>query len=483
MGKRTTIAAMVIVVSVQVWVGRASCPSADVTGDCFVDFHDLADVTAQWLTGDHREARTATYIVASSDAPAHVKAEADFICDGTADEQEIQAAVDSLSAEGGEIYLHGVFVLDDAVVVEDKPIVFRGCGVNWYWDKYPGDNYVGTMIVPSEDNTGEGASSLLIYRSSIPHTKGMYFGGLYEIGFCGRPSLQGFVGTDSVAVDISSEGDFAIYHCGFFYLPYEYPVKLNCHGAWIENCDIEDCASATGALYLGRHRNWVVNCYFRGNKQDIYAIASEHFIVNCRFSDTGRNQLYLQTPVEVIISNCFFNTWNQDASDYAAIEFQSGGARRVLITNSYFTFGDTGTAPAIWDNGKAISHVTIANNIFYNKAPNQQAIAVSAAVAPCKIAHNIGDDEIVTGTVALQRFGTSYLDSSSGVVTATLPDGLMPGDIKIIRMSDAANSSTVSVRRDAAGNPKVGTFSTTDDYWILMWSGNEWVTVAASCAF
>jgi len=430
-----------------------------------------------------RDVRAASLVVAASNAPANVKAQADFVCDGVADDVEIQAAIDKLDSEGGEIYLHGVFFVDDAIVVENKPIVFRGCGVNWYWSGYPGDNYVGTMIVPSEDNTGAGASSLFVYRSSNPGTSGMYFGGLYEIGFCGQPSLQGFVGTASVAVDISSEGDFCIYHCGFFYLPYEYPIKLNCHGAWIENCDIEDNASATGALYLNDYRNWVVNCYFRGNKQDIYAVASEHFITNCRFSDTRRNQFYLQTAVEMLISNCFFNTWNQDSGNYAAIEFQSGGARRVMISNCYFTFSDTHGAPAIWDNGQSISNVSISNCIFHNRASGQRAITVSNAVAPMSIKGNINDDETVTGTVTLQRFGTSYLDSSGGAVTATLPDGLMPGDVKVIRMSDASNASTVSVTHHKTSNPEVGTFNATTDYWMLMWSGDEWVTVDATCSF
>jgi len=430
-----------------------------------------------------RKARTATYVVAASNAPAHVKAQADYVCDGTADEKEIQAAVDAISSEGGEIYLHGVFFLDDNILVEDKPIVFRGAGVNWYWSGYPGDNYVGTMIVPSESNTGSGASSLFVYHSTNPGTSGMYFGGLYEIGFCGQPSYQSYVGVGSIAVDISSEGDFCIYHCGFFYLPYEYPIKLNCHGAWIQNCDIEDCASATGALYLSDYRNWVVNCYFRGNKQDIYAVASEHFIINCRFSDTRRTQLYLQTPVEMIISNCFFNTWNQDNGAYGAIEFQAGGARRVIISNCYFSFTNTNGKPAIWDNGQAVSNISIANNIFYNRASGQRAITLTGAVAPTSVRGNVNDDETVTGTVTLQQFSTSYLDSSGGAVTATLPDGLMPGDIKVIRMSDATNSSTVTVTHHKTSDPEVGTFDATTDYWILAWSGDEWVTIDATCSF
>ena len=40
--------------------------------------------------------RTATYVVAASDARDEVKAQADYVCDETADDVEIQAAVDAL---------------------------------------------------------------------------------------------------------------------------------------------------------------------------------------------------------------------------------------------------------------------------------------------------------------------------------------------------------------------------------------------------
>jgi hypothetical protein len=42
--------------------------------------------------------RAATKVVAASDAPTDVKARADYVCDGTADDVEIQAAIDALTA-------------------------------------------------------------------------------------------------------------------------------------------------------------------------------------------------------------------------------------------------------------------------------------------------------------------------------------------------------------------------------------------------
>ena len=42
--------------------------------------------------------RTATKVVAASDADAHSKGLADYVCDGTADDVQIQAAIDAATA-------------------------------------------------------------------------------------------------------------------------------------------------------------------------------------------------------------------------------------------------------------------------------------------------------------------------------------------------------------------------------------------------
>lgn len=47
--------------------------------------------------GDYHVTRSATYVIAGSDAPAHVKAQADRVCTGTADDVVIQAVIDALT--------------------------------------------------------------------------------------------------------------------------------------------------------------------------------------------------------------------------------------------------------------------------------------------------------------------------------------------------------------------------------------------------
>ena len=64
----------------------------------------------------------ATVVVASDGS-------GDFNTDGTADDVEIQAAVDSLPATGGCMYIkEGVYYLDNAIVINGPNITIKGCG-------------------------------------------------------------------------------------------------------------------------------------------------------------------------------------------------------------------------------------------------------------------------------------------------------------------------------------------------------------------
>ncbi|MDD4985453.1 MAG: right-handed parallel beta-helix repeat-containing protein [Dehalococcoidales bacterium] len=65
--------------------------------------------------------RTATFVVAASDASAQFKLQADYICDGTADDVQIQEAIDALPASGGRVVLsEGIFTVNDRIDVSSN---------------------------------------------------------------------------------------------------------------------------------------------------------------------------------------------------------------------------------------------------------------------------------------------------------------------------------------------------------------------------
>lgn len=63
--------------------------------------------------------RSATYVVAASNSLANQKAQADYVCDGTADEVQIQAAIDALSSRGGTVLLaEGTYTCSENVTLD-----------------------------------------------------------------------------------------------------------------------------------------------------------------------------------------------------------------------------------------------------------------------------------------------------------------------------------------------------------------------------
>ncbi len=86
--------------------GVAALPGTPVATTWSVGAFAFRGISAYDLNAIHENmVRTATYVVAASDAPSHVKKQADYVCDGTDDQVEIQAAIDALPAEGGSVHL------------------------------------------------------------------------------------------------------------------------------------------------------------------------------------------------------------------------------------------------------------------------------------------------------------------------------------------------------------------------------------------
>jgi len=74
-------------------------------------------------------ARAATFTVAASDATPKVRETADYLCDGVADNVQIQAAIDALPAGGGKVALsEGNVVLDAGLTIISKAAVLEGAG-------------------------------------------------------------------------------------------------------------------------------------------------------------------------------------------------------------------------------------------------------------------------------------------------------------------------------------------------------------------
>ena len=98
--------------------------------------------------------RTATYVVAASDAPDHVKRQADYVCDGIDDQVEIQAAIDALPASGGTVHLSaGNYLISETIrIVRRDNTTLSGSGANVYFTD------AGTIIT-----LADGSNCTMIY--------------------------------------------------------------------------------------------------------------------------------------------------------------------------------------------------------------------------------------------------------------------------------------------------------------------------------
>lgn len=88
--------------------------------------------------------------------------------------------------------------------------------------------------------------------------------------------------------------------------------------------------------------------------------------------------------------------------------------------------------------------------------------------------------ELATGTYTLAANKPTEIDSSGGAVTGTLGSGDHVGQIKTVVMTDATNSSTVSVTNHETSDPEVFTFDALDECLVLVWTGTEWATIKAT---
>lgn len=115
---------------------RIPFPNATADEEHFENYKEIS----RWADRFYRECLPsggnkpyATFVVAASDSTAPDAANADYVCDGTADEVEIQAAIDALDPDfvgaGGKVLLlEGTYVLTDEILISTRHTTLEGMG-------------------------------------------------------------------------------------------------------------------------------------------------------------------------------------------------------------------------------------------------------------------------------------------------------------------------------------------------------------------
>lgn len=166
------------------------------------------------------------------------------------------------------------------------------------------------------------------------------------------------------------------------------------------------------------------------------------------------------------------------ASDELTITTPATGFE--LPVGSYITIaGVTGTK-------KVIELMTATKRRLDSNSDATVAAAAIANVAATFVSTNSlspGGETITADGATLQTWGYSELDSTSNKVDSTLPSGDYIGQIKTIVMTEASNSSTVTITNHQTSDPEVATFDAVDETGVFLWTGTEWITIFATCTF
>lgn len=126
-----TIASCVLITGLGIAFLVWSSPGTTTIGENIStgDITASGDVT---VSGDleAKTGRTATLIVAAADSATTSKAQADYVCTGTNDHLEIQAALDALPSGGGEVkLLEGTYYIESSITLDSNQTL-RGGGRN-----------------------------------------------------------------------------------------------------------------------------------------------------------------------------------------------------------------------------------------------------------------------------------------------------------------------------------------------------------------
>mgnify|MGYP001610463590 CR=1 FL=1 len=273
---------------------------------------NLLEQVVQIVTSAKRES---TYIVAASDAPAHVIAQADYKCDGVADNVQIQAAIDALpAAGGGKIRLtQGTFNLAAALTAGGNTFL-EGAGIESTTISVA-DNVNGIVI--SEASTYGGGVKDLTLKVEGAAVIGISVSGVWK----------------SCLESLKIEAKTASYATGIRILSAAYLAS-------IRNCRI--IGFTTYGINLAANGCVVDNCDLIGisGSKDIYVESTAQgckILNNWLESASGRDVRHIQTEASytIIYGNAIDGMYTAAS---IGVYIVGAGARNCLVVGNTFDF-------------------------------------------------------------------------------------------------------------------------------------------------
>ena len=346
--------------------------------------------------------RSATFVIAASDSSTLSKQQADYVCDGTDDQVEIQAAIDALPASGGKILLlSGNYAFSAHIISNVDNVIISGEGM--YNTKIQSTQaYTGTGIAFNIYGTiGAPLNSWTISNLSI--------------------DLSGIILDGSTSDRIS--------------ILFNYVENVTIEYVKIENSPCTAIGVANGAKHVTLSDNYLdrtgqgleFGYGLQIQKSSIDSDVVENIIINNNYiNENGWNSIAIYGNSEkATITN---NVINSMALSHSGIAASSGKYLTIsdnVISNTILA-GEAGieveATTAHASNPHISSYITINGNILYN---NRVGIDIRKASGETNqyvaVNGNIVNDSLENGIRILQSYGVVV---SGNVITNTLKEGI-----------------------------------------------------------
>lgn len=283
---------------------------ADFDYNGIVDFNDFATFSSQWLqegAGTRQGwGNTATFLVASKFAPAHVKAQAHFVCDGVADEVEINAAIEALPRVGTHMFGEpiGRVHLSTREFHLSSPIELRG-GVT-----LSGDNLISTIIFYDGQNN----------ENAIQHKAGSpaLFITVRNLGLRGNKDNN----TSGDAINLDGVQLVRIQNCQVDAFAGSGISLAGMYSQVVSACYVENCDQ-----FGIKGGSEIIGCTFLGNKYGM-CLAEGAKVISCQITESRGHSLYINGDGVTVMGCAISDNWQAISQD----EFPPGSLGYIQWT-------------------------------------------------------------------------------------------------------------------------------------------------------
>ncbi len=366
-----------------------------------------------------------TQVVAASDSAAGSKLQADYVCDGTEDEQEIQAAIDAITKVRGKVVLlEGTYTISDTIGLPAN-VTLEGQGASTIIKLATGAN-ANAIMIPKE------SSNVKVTNLSIDGNKTGQTGGSIGIVVSGTDVLiENLEVKDCYWDNISVVGP---------------AMNVTLTGVSSHGAGDEDGEKGAGLELRAHARNvTITDSQFWGNTQGgIFLSAHEDEAA----------------PEGILVSNVHvFNNLGASASGFSTAVFEKQVSRYkdILIENSVFeNNGDAGVALS------RVEDATVSGSKFIGNANSiaiggdatfsSQNILITASTFQGQVTVDLHVNDLrITGNTFIKH--GLYLRSPASVVGNTF-QGFTSGDkFPFMIRLDAGTDGTRIVGNTFTGEP------------------------------